>query len=139
MSETESTTNKAFRTYPYGAKGRQLIDSASILMPGISKAEIVNYSLFHLIYCMNQEMKADPSLSVRQSMEKVLDPIKDITYEDILRTVTPTAKNQTPLDSFIGIRVVRIDRESGLPIEGDSEEGQKAFIDYIYDDGEASE
>lgn len=103
----------SFRTFRFGSKGRQALDSASIMMPGISKSKIANAAVFHLIYDINQAMAADPGLSVRGAFEHVIDPIRDITYEDLLRAVTPTSRDQTPLDDYIGVRVIKTVRSTG--------------------------
>ena len=55
MSESHEYTT--FRTYPFGARGRQLIDSASILMPGVTKGKIINAAVFHMVHDLDAAMK----------------------------------------------------------------------------------
>ena len=139
-----TSVSTSFRTYRFGSKGRQALDSASIMMPGVSKSKIANAALFHLIYDINQTMAANPRLNVRGAFEKVIDPIRDITYEDLLRAVTPTAKDQTPLDDYIGVRIVKTVRSTGevLPVFDEEPEEdvpeEDDFLDYLFDDGDDS-
>lgn len=112
---SDSQNNTAFRTYPFGARGRQLIDSASILMPNISKAKLVNAAIFHMVYDMDGAMKDGRAPNIKAAYEVVMEPILSIAYEDLLRVVSPTTKNQTPLDDYIGIRVTRVNRD-GTPV-----------------------
>ncbi len=135
-----TSVSTSFRTYRFGSKGRQALDSASIMMPGVSKSKIANAALFHLIYDINQAMAANPGLNVRGAFEMVIDPIRDITYEDLLRAVTPTSKDQTPLDDYIGVRIVKTVRSTGevLPVldeeEAVEDSDEAEFLSYIFDD-----
>lgn len=130
MSTTEKTR---FRTYRYGPKGRQLFDSASIMMPGVSKSQIANDAMFHLVADINAVIREHPEYNVRQAYDKVIEHIRYISYEDLLRTVSPTSSDQTPLDAYVGINVTRTDRETGevIDVPDEDDDGQD-FIDYLF-------
>lgn len=141
MSESHEYTT--FRTYPFGARGRQLIDSASILMPGVTKGKIINAAVFHMVHDLDAAMKDGRAMNIRQAFDVVMEPILSVAYEDLLRVVSPTNKNQTPLDDYIGIRVTRLNRDgtpvpeftdcAGLLSEG--EDDDDSLLDLMDDDG----
>lgn len=138
MSETRDFTT--FRTYPFGARGRQLIDSASILMPGITKGKIINAAVFHMVHDLDAAMKDGRAMNIRQAFDVVMEPILSIAYEDLLKVVTPTNKNQTPLDDYIGIRVTRLNRDGTPAPEYDPDSllysDEDSLLDLLVDDME---
>lgn len=128
-----------YRTYKFGSKGRQALDSASIMMPGISKSQIANAGIFLLIYNINNVLASNPGINVREAYEKVIDPIREITYEDLLKAVSPTSKDQTPLDDYIGVRVVKSDRYTGeiIPEPEPAEvEKEDEYVDSLFADSD---
>ena len=143
-----TSQSTSFRTYRFGSKGRQALDSASIMMPGVSKSKIANAAVFHLIYDINQAMAANPKLNVRAAFEEVIDPIREITYEDLLKAVTPTSRDQTPLDDYIGVRIIKTVRSTGevladvsedMTENRDGDDEDEEFLSYLFDEDESGD
>lgn len=91
------------RTYMYGSKARQILDTISILCQNKSKSEIVNFAVFHLAHDIMTLQQENPGMTAPTAYMIIRQPLEEVRYEELLLSISPTLKDQTPLDMYLGM------------------------------------
>lgn len=132
MSQTNNIMPN--RTYPMSPKTRILLDNLSILLPGKSKAELMNIAISYLVLTLKKIRGGDKDLTYTMALETILTELGEIEYQELAKTLIPDNKNNTKLDDFIGISV----RQREELLEARKKEAQETLGDDS-EDGEVSE
>ena len=107
------------RTYLMGTRAKAVMDNLSVMLPGISKSQILNVALFYTANSIRERRGDNHDVPVRKAFDEIVDELTEVGYKDLLTSVLPfSSKNQTRLDNFLGSKIdVDLDAEGFDPLE----------------------
>lgn len=107
------------RTYLMGTRAKAVMDNISVMLPGISKSQILNVALFYMANSIRERRGDSHDVPVRKAFDEIVEELTAVGYTDLLTSVLPfSTKSQTRLDSFLGSKIdVDLDAEGFDPLE----------------------
>ena len=102
-----------------GTRAKAVMDNVSVMLPGVSKSQILNVALFYFTNSIRERRGENHDVSVRKAFDEIVDELTEVGYRDLLTSVLPfSTRNQTRLDSFLGAKIdVDLDADGFDPLE----------------------
>ena len=109
MTRSNSDTGLTQRTYPMSERSRSILDQLSIVLPGYSKTDLMNVSVFWMASSL-KDFRDERGLDIKAAFRFMEEHLSENGYEQIRENIMSSMK-VTSLDRWF-------DRDSDGVTEG---------------------